>query len=244
MSRASAIGSRLVRALCAFRMTILVASAVACSDPNAVRVELLALPTSEDDAGVLAIDAQVTGTQANLRYKWFSVSGECDPQESDRPSTTFRFASGTTRDRVSVEVWRDSERVARREIDVRLEEALPRALSGPALKVQIKVTKVPPYEPEGGPDTRADIAGTVVGEVPPGYRIVVYARADAWYNQPSPYATHAIGPDGSWSTWTHTGSSYAVLLVHPSYLPFARLDLLPRVGHEVAALITVEGIRP
>jgi hypothetical protein len=243
MSRASA-ASKLVLALRALGIMIWIAGGVACNDPNAVHVELLALPTAEDDAGVLAIDAQVRGTQANLRYKWFSVSGECDPQESDRPSTTFRFASGTTRDRVAVEVWRDSERVARSEIDVRLDEALPRAPAGPTPKVRITVTTVPPYEPAGGPDTRADIAGTITGEVPSGYRVVVYARADAWYNQPTPYATHAIAPDGSWSTWTHTGSSYAVLLVHPSFLPFARLDLLPRVGHDVAALITVEGIRP
>jgi hypothetical protein len=244
MSRVSAVSSHLLGAFRAWCVPVVIAGSVACSDPNAVHVDLSALPTAEDDAGVLAIDAQVRGMQANLRYKWFSVSGECDPQESDRPSTTFRFASGTTRDRVSVEVWRDSQRVARSELDVRLDEALPRAPAAPTPKVQIAVTVVPPYEPAGGPDTRADIAGTVAGEVPPGYRIVIYARADAWYNQPTPYATHAIGPDGRWSSWTHTGSSYAVLLVHPAYLPFARLDLLPRVGHDVAALITVEGTRP
>jgi hypothetical protein len=49
----------------------------------------------------LEIAAQVTGPQTGLHYKWFAVAGGCDPQESNRPRTSFKFADGTTRDRVS-----------------------------------------------------------------------------------------------------------------------------------------------
>jgi hypothetical protein len=208
-----------------------------------VTVQLQALPASTGDRRVLEIGAQVTGAQAGLRYKWFSVAGECDPQESERPATAFRFAGGTKRDRVTVEVWRDDRRVAHGEIDVALDERLALLAMQPAPNAQVEVTTIPAYEPEGGPDTRADIAGRVSGELPSGYHVVIYARADAWYNQPTPYATHSIRPDGTWSTWTHTGSSYAALVVRAGYAPYARLDVLPPVGGEIVARTIVEGIR-
>ena len=65
------------------------------------------------------IRAEVTGPQRRLRYRWFSVLGECDPHESDAP--------------------------------------VPR--------VQVEITRVPPYEPDGGPNTRGEIAGRVSGEL-------------------------------------------------------------------------------
>jgi hypothetical protein len=217
--------------------------AAGCGDPDAVRVELEGHRPQGLAAGRIEVRAQVTGSQAGLRYKWFSVQGECDPQESEWPSTLFQFAKATTRDRVSLEVWRGNERVARAELDVKADGERARAASDPAPRVEIEITSIPPYEPEGGPETRADIGGKVTGEIAPDCKVVVYARADAWYIQPAAYAEHAIGADGTWSTWTHTGSSYAALVVRPGFDPFLRLDVLPRVDDYVLARAIVEGAR-
>jgi len=45
--------------------------------------------------------------------------------------------------------------------------------------------------------------------------------ADLWFIQPEAYKSHSIRSDSSWSTWTHTGSSYAALVVRPGF------DLVP-----------------
>ena len=217
--------------------------AAGCGDPDAVRVGLQAYRPLGLDAHRLEIRAQVSGPQSGLRYKWFSVTGECDPQESEWPSTVFHFGQTTTRDRISVEVWRANDRVARDEIEVKIDEERARLASAPLPRVEIEITTIPPYEPEGGPETRADITGKVTGELSPEYKVVVYARADAWYVQPAAYAEHSIGEDNTWSTWTHTGSSYAALVVRPGFDPFLRLDVLPQVGSHVLARTIVEGMR-
>jgi hypothetical protein len=214
-----------------------------CGDRNAMRVQLQAHTPPGGDPGRPEIRAQVTGAQAGLRYKWFSVAGECEPQESEWPATFFKFPPGAVRDRVSVEVWRGNTRVAQSEIDVRLDEERARVTTDRLPKIQIEITNIPPYEPEGGPDTRADIGGRVSGELAPEFKVVIYARADAWYCQPTSYATHPIGSDHTWSSWTHTGSSYAALVVRPGFDPFLRLDVLPQVGGHVLARAIVEGAR-
>ena len=191
----------------------------------------------------LDISAQVTGPQSGLRYKWFSVSGDFEPQVSDWPSTTFKFAPGVPKDRVTLEVWRDNERIATSDLNVRLDETRLRQASDPLPRVQIEITSVPPYEPEGGPDTHADIAGRVSGELAGDYKIVTYARADVWYIQPSPQAFHPIRANNTWGTWTHTGSSYAALVVRPGFDAIARLDVLPQVGGAVLARAIVDGRR-
>jgi len=208
-----------------------------------VGVELNAHHQPSTPPGLLAVQAQVTGPQAGLRYKWFSVLGELDPQQSETPKSSFTFASNSPRDRIRVEVWRDNERVAEGELDVNMD---PNMLvsSEPRPQVAISITEIPQYEPAGGPDTRADIGGKVTGEVITDYGVVIYARADAWYIQPAPYALHHIQPDGSWKSWTHTGSSYAVLVVRNDYKPLTRLDVLPPVDGSVIARAIVEGRRP
>ncbi len=109
--------------------------------------------------------------------------------------------------------------------------------------MEVSITKVPPYD-VGGPETRADIAGRVTGERTPMLRVVVYARAgDVWYVQPTPYAQHPMAADGSWGTWTHTGTSYAALVVRPNFAPVPRYDVLPQVGGAVVARAIVEGSR-
>ena len=61
--------------------------------------------------------------------------------------------------------------------------------------------------------------------------------------EPIAYASHAIRPDNTWTSWTHTGSSYAALLVRPGFEPVPRLDVLPKIGGYVVARTVVEGMR-
>lgn len=223
---------------------LMVAGMISCAGGDAVRVRLESYAPSGPEPRRVEIRAQVAGPLAGLRYKWFSVAGELDPQESERPVSAFTFAEGTTQDRVTVEVWRADRRVARHELDVRLdaERARMAALGGTPLEIEI--TAVPPYEP-GGPDTRADIAGRVTGTIAPGHYVVLYARAsEVWYIQPGPDARHPIGPDGRWESWTHTGTSYAALVVRPGFAPLPLYDVLPQLGPHVLARAVVEGRRP
>ena len=75
----------------------------------------------------------------------------------------------------------------------------------------------------------ATIAGRVTGAAP-GQRIVLYARTEGWWVQPTasdPYT--AIAPDGTWKSSTHLGAEYPALLVGghttgpnwPTFLMFA-----------------------
>ena len=217
-----------------------------CSARDAVHVRLHSSPPSTQGMLHLEISAQVAGNQTGLRYRWFAVSGGCNPQESDKPTTLFKFADGGARDRVSVEVWRGNEIVARSEIEVKLDElqAQLAAIERLPKDLHIEITSVPPYEPQGGSDTRANIAGKVGGSLAPGYSVVLYARAsEVWYVQPTAFASHPIQPDNTWTSWTHTGSSYAALLVRPGFEPVPRLDVLPKVGGYVLARTVVDGTR-
>jgi len=224
-------------------MVLLFLSACANVNNSEVSVELNAHHQPSTPPRLLDIQAQVTGPQSGLHYKWFSVTGELSPQESETPRSSFTFATSSPRDRIWVEVWRDNERVAEGNLDVNMDLAAPPA-NEPLPRVEISITEIPRYEPAGGPDTRADIGGRVTGELTTGYDIVIYARADAWYIQPVPYALHSIEADGSWKSWTHTGSSYAALIVRNDYKPLTRLDVLPPVEGSVVARTVVDGKRP
>jgi hypothetical protein len=224
-----------------FATALLLLLGGACASDDAVHVTLQSLTPQTRDPRQLAIEGQVTGPQDGLRYRWISVAGECDPQLSEMPRTSFRFAEGSRRDRVTLEVWRGKDRVAQSAIDVELDDARVRQAAQPLPDVQVEVTKIPPYEPSGGDNTRADIAGRVTGAVDSSYQIVIYARADVWYIQPDAHSFHPIRADGTWSTWTHTGSSYAALVVRPGYDAFTRLDALPQVGGYVVARTVVDG---
>jgi hypothetical protein len=91
----------------------------------------------------------------------------------------------------------------------------------------------------GGADTRGDIAGRVQGvDKPETYRIVLYTHTDIWYVQPlivEPFT--AIDGKGNWENWTHLGTSYAALLVRPTFKPKAQIVELPDVGGDVVAVI-------
>src|SRR5262245_21919645 len=216
---------------------------VGCDGQNTARVKLHVRPSDSEVPTRLNIEAQIAAPQTGLRYRWFAVSGACDPQESDSPTTVFHFAESVTRDRVSVEVWRGDRRIGQADIDVKVDEEQSRLASQRSPQVQIEITTIPPAEP-GGPDTRANIAGRVSGKIEPGDKVLLYAYAyDYWHIQPIARALHSIAPDSTWSNWTHTGTSYAALVVKGGYEPRIRLDVLPRVGGSVLARTIVEGMK-
>src|SRR6267142_5204315 len=99
----------LIRPLPPLATTVLLMCLAGCGKGEDVRVRLQVRPASSGALTRLEIQAQVAGPQAGLRYKWFSVSGGCEPQESDSPATLFQFAENVTRDRVSLEVWRKNK---------------------------------------------------------------------------------------------------------------------------------------
>src|SRR5262245_21438095 len=217
-----------------------------CSGRDAVSVQLHSRAPTSQGALHLEITAQVSGPLDGLRFKWFSVAGACNPQDSDKPTTLFKFADGATRDRVTLEVWRDGKVAGQSSLDVKLDEIQAQLAAQEKIPADLKIeiNRVPPYEPQGGPDTRADIAGKVSGSMTSGYSVVLYARAsEIWYIQPIAYASHEIRPDNTWTSWTHTGSSYAALLVRPGFEPVPRLDVLPKVGGYVVGRAIVEGTR-
>lgn len=215
-----------------------------CGDSQSVRVELLVGPSREPDPRRLIVRAQVTGAQDQLIYRWFSQTGECIPQRTESPATTFRFGDGQTKDRVVVEVWRGARQVGRSEVVVDF-AGTPTPAPRTKPKVQIEMTDTPPYNPLGGPATRAHIGGNITGEFDSAVVVVIYARAnDVWYVQPDPQsAKHLLRSDRSFSTWTHTGSDYAILVARPTFTPLAAAEFLPLVESDILAHLIVEGER-
>lgn len=215
-----------------------------CANRDEVQVALVShVPAGESGLRV-EVHAQVIGAQEGLSYKWYAVAGECEPQESDAPRTTFTFANNIPIDHVVVEVWREGRRVARGDIDLKFDaEMAARAELARPGDAKIEITKIPPWD-IGGAETRDDIAGRVIGEVDEGWRVIVYARAyESWFIQPTAAAKHPIGANNTWTTWTHLGEHYAALLVTKDYVPITRLDMLPREGGAVLSRAIVEGSR-
>jgi hypothetical protein len=222
---------------------LLVLGVTSCSHRDSVWVKLQARPLPQEPLTYLQIEAEVTGPVDGLQYKWFAVSGGCEPQESERPKTIFKFPEGVRQDRVTVEIWRHNKRVAQSEINVKFDEEQARREQHRSSDVQIVIDTVPPAD-QGGPDTHAEIAGKVSGKVSPGYMVAIYARAfGEWYIQPQAGFLHPIKPDNTWATWTHTGTRYAALLVRPDFEPLTRLDMLPQANNYILALEIVDGIR-
>jgi hypothetical protein len=203
---------------------------------------LQALPLPQESAIYQQIEAQIAGPTDGLQYKWFAVSGACEPQVSERPRTIFKFSEGVRRDRVSVEVWRHDERIAQGEIPVKFDEELAHREQANPPGPRIEIIQIPPAD-IGGPNTHADIAGKISGHVPAGCVIAIYARAFArWYVQPEAGSLHKIAPDNTWGSWTHTGTKYAVMLVRQNFEPLTQLDMLPQTNDDVMALEIVDGL--
>lgn len=112
------------------------------------------------------------------------------------------------------------------------------ACSKPAPSIEIDQF---PIAGSGGPSRMDPISGWVRGKRG-GQQLVLFAKAGVWWIQP--YANRpftAIGADGRWSTTTHLGSDYAVLLVDAGYRPSYVLNTLPATGSGIAAIATVKG---
>jgi hypothetical protein len=76
----------------------------------------------------------------------------------------------------------------------------------------------------------------------PNQRVVLFARAGAWWVQPlgvDPFT--AIQSDSSWNNSTHPGTAYAALLVDAGYKPPLTVYQLPQKGGLVKAVVTAEG---
>jgi len=104
----------------------------------------------------------------------------------------------------------------------------------------IEFTKVPPAA-QGGRERTDTIAGRVTN-AHPGQQIVIYARSGTRWVQPWPdRAFTSLRADSTWSTETHLGFEYAVLLVDPEYHPLPTLDGAPTQGGLVALVKIVKG---
>jgi len=213
-----------------------------CGDPNSVRVQLRSGLAPDNPATVREIQAQVAGPLDDLRYKWFAVAGQCEPQESQKPQTLFRFAEGVRVDEVTVEVWRKDKRVAESQLKVKFDDGAGESEGRTGAGIQILITNIPPAE-LGGPNSRSDIAGLVQGATNTHYGIVLYTRAfGAWYIQPVSQMVHPLQDNFTWESWTHTGSKYAAVLVQAGYEPMDKLDMLPEVKGAVLSCAIVDGI--
>jgi hypothetical protein len=105
----------------------------------------------------------------------------------------------------------------------------------------ITLTRVPPAA-QGGRERLDTISGRVAG-ARPGQRIVIYTKSGPWWVQPWPEQPFIpIMSDSTWSTQTHLGYQYAVLLVNPDYHPSPTVDVAPSVGGSVVALKVVDGV--
>jgi hypothetical protein len=109
----------------------------------------------------------------------------------------------------------------------------------------IHITVVPAYDPVGGPNSKAHIAGEVKGVIPENYRVVIYALTiRTWYVQPTTAEPLTrIQPDGTWSANIQTGIRYAALLVPPDYNPLYTTSDQPNRMKGVVVATEVEGRR-
>lgn len=109
---------------------------------------------------------------------------------------------------------------------------------------QIVITERPPYDPVGGPASKALIAGKVLGARPEDYCIVIYSLTDTWYVQPSTAEPRTlIGSDGTWRSVIQTGTIYAILLVPKDYQPPPTTFKSPAQMPGVVKGIEIEGKR-
>jgi hypothetical protein len=216
------------------------------SSPPSVSLDVTPVPNNNRfDA-----KANVTGSAEGVRYRFYANDGACDPQESDSGTAQCTAGPMAKTIAITVEIFRGTELLdrARKELPVPQRAVEPDAPQPPQRPVQqgldIRVTTIPPYDPTGGPDTRADIAGIVYGAQDPSlYKVVVYAHTDLWYVQPLLGSTTDLDRTGSWSNWTHTGAQYAALLVRSSYSPPAQLGQRPQAHGDVVAVTVVDGRR-
>jgi hypothetical protein len=104
----------------------------------------------------------------------------------------------------------------------------------------ITFTRIPPAD-RGGHAVMDTIEGRVTG-AGPNQSIVIYSKSEDWWIQPGPNHPYTnLKPDSTWSSPTHLGTEYAVLLVEPGYRPPTTISTLPRQGGKIVAVAIVPG---
>lgn len=101
----------------------------------------------------------------------------------------------------------------------------------PEIIIETKPSGIPP-----GDDNWTTVAGRVEGiENPENYRIIIYALGDKWYLQP--YINNydiLLNPDGHFSTDTHGGWKFCLLLADRDFVPQEYIyNALPKVGGKI-----------
>lgn len=110
--------------------------------------------------------------------------------------------------------------------------------------VQLAITRIPPYDPVGGPNSNARIAGSVSGVNPRDYRVVIYSFTGVWYVQPTTAnPLTLINPDGTWQAEIQTGSKYTIILVPQGYNPLHKTSSSPSEMVGVIAATEIEGMK-
>jgi hypothetical protein len=109
---------------------------------------------------------------------------------------------------------------------------------------RLRLTETPPKVIAAGPtETLHPVAGRIENLVNPRrFKLVLYAFTDRWYAQPveeQPYTD--VSATGVFTTETHDGEKFALLLVRPGYAPRRPLDALPPTGRDVIAIMRFEG---
>lgn len=243
-----------------------------CGRSGGFEYELSVRPKPEVRPGEsVEINVSVKRPPGGIRYRWRPDFGKCDPQESDSRQTKYTAPSEFAEDlpssvRIRFEVLQAGREISKDIVIITINResssqpsrsngsadpagagptnsiSAIQSGAGDAGKPSVRITMIPPYDPVGGPDSSAQIAGDVSGVSQSGFRIVLYAYTNTWYVQPleaAPFTT--ISQGGKWSTWTHTGTQYAALLVRPSFTPPKKPYALPDLGGDVVAVSTVMG---
>jgi hypothetical protein len=89
------------------------------------------------------------------------------------------------------------------------------------------INQLPAIDSLGGDEKFDIISGEVRIDSPENYRIVVYAYTNMWYIQPSFNKPFTVIIKGEWTTETHLGKKYAVMLVKKEYEPKNMIFNLP-----------------
>lgn len=226
-------------------------------------VELYMRPNKREvqAGGTLEIGVRVKNPPSGIRYRWRATRGKCEPQDSPNLSTTYTAPKESGEVRITLEAVHREKTLFADEVVIQVigaatpesavahippldmgTQATPPPI--PHVQPQIRITQIPRYDSLGGSTSAADIEGEVSALDPTNFRVVIYALTDRWYVQPLAAAPFTdIGQDGRWSTWTHTGTKYAALLVRPTFQPQSIIPALPGVGRDVVAITTVTGNR-
>lgn len=97
----------------------------------------------------------------------------------------------------------------------------------------IIINLTPVIDSLGGDEKFDTISGEVKIDSPENYRIVIYAYTNMWYIQPSFNKPFTDIIEGEWTTETHLGKKYAVILVKKEYEPENMIFNLPEKSDNI-----------